>query len=277
VVYSKETEWLYSNLLKVTLPEKIYVANTAERFAGPVWTALRQAGGDIGPEWLLTSKRIVSFRDLGGNQWAAICNHVRSCDTVDWAGSDDPDRRRDLVRLLNHCLREFARSRDLCYNRELDCFYFPATENLKPRSLTYRSLQQNTSRDVFAVYHKKSKPEEVSHFRHSAFSGSFQRFGREWYLQIIPTYVYTVDGHRVSRFQGDLLAGIKRFDRNAAVVGQLVMWGDYLTPTAGLFDNKYPFLSFGKPEKFQINRTINDDSWASQDCTEQKEGGGEES
>ena len=98
----------------------------------------------------------------------------------------------------------------------------------------------------------------------------FQRFGREWYLQITPTYVYTVDGHRLSRFQGDLLAGIKRFDRNAAVVGQVVMWGEYLTPTAGLFDSKYPFLALGKPEKFQVNRTINDDAWASQDSTEQK-------
>lgn len=86
-----------------------------------------------------------------------------------------------------------------------------------------------------------------------------------------------MDGHRLSRYQGDLLAGIKRFDRNAAVVGQLVMWGEYLTPTAGLFESKYPFLKFGKPEKFQVNRTINDDAWASQDSTEQKDGGGEES
>jgi hypothetical protein len=273
VVSCKEKESLYSNLLKATLPEKIYLANTAQRFAGPVWAALRQGGGDIGPEWLLTSKRIVSFRDLREPQWSAICSQATSCNTTDWAETDDANRRREFVRLLNHCLREFARTLDLCYNRELDCFYFPATPDLKPRSLTYRSLQQNTSREVFAVYHKKSNPEAVSHFRHSAFSGSFQRFGREWYLQISPTYVYTVDGHRLSRFQGDLLAGIKRFDRNAAVVGQVVMWGEYLTPTAGLFDSKYPFLQFGKPEKFQVNRTINDDAWASQDTTGQKSGG----
>ena len=35
VVYSERKEWLYSNLLKVTLPEQIYVANTAHRFPGP--------------------------------------------------------------------------------------------------------------------------------------------------------------------------------------------------------------------------------------------------
>jgi hypothetical protein len=276
-VYSQEKEWLYSNILKVTLPEKIFIANTAQRFAGPVWAALRQAGGDIGPEWLLTSRWIVSFRDLREPQWSKICSQATSCDTADWAETDDPNRRREFVRLLNHCLREFARTLDLCYNRELDCFYFPATPDLKPRSLTYRSLQQSASRDVFAVYHKKSNPEVVSHFRHAAFSGSFQRFGLGWYLQITPTYVYTVDGHRLSRYQGDLLAGIKRFDRNAAVVGQVVMWGEYLTPAAGLFDSNYSFLRLGKPEKFQVNRTINDDAWASQDSTEQKSSGDEAS
>lgn len=272
MVYSEEKEWLYSNLLKVFLPERIYVANTAQRFAEPVWTALRQAGGDIGPEWLLTSKRIVSFRDLRESQWSAICSQASCCDTAEWSASDDPDRRREFVRLLNHCLRGFTRALDLCYHRELDCFYFPSPPDLKPRSVTYRSLQQSASREVFAVYHKKSEPEAVSHFRHAAFSGSFQRFGHEWYLQITPTYVYTVDGHRLSRFQGDLLAGIKRFDRNAAVVGQVVMWGEYLTPAAGLFRGKYPYLTLGKPEKFQVNRTINDDAWASQESTEQKSG-----
>jgi hypothetical protein len=52
------------------------------------------------------------------------------------------------------------------------------------------------------------------------------------------------------------------------------MWGEYLSPTSGLFDCNYPFLRFGKPEKFHINRTIDDSVWASQDGTEQKRGEG---
>ncbi len=133
--------------------------------------------------------------------------------------------------------------------------------------MTYRSLQQSASRDVFAVYYRKNDPETVSHFRHAAFSGSYQRYGREWYLQITPTYVYTVDGHRPSRLQGELLAGIKRFDRNAAVVGQVVMWGEFLTPGSQLFSQPYPYLQLEKPERFQIDREINDVAWATQDST----------
>lgn len=260
-------------------PKQIYVAATTHRFPEPVLAALRQAGGEVCPEWLLTSKRIISFRDLREHPWSTICNPgtVRICDTQEWAETDDPDRRREFVRLLNHCLRGFTRSLGLRYHRNLDCYYFPATADLQSKSLNYRSLQQKANRDVFAVYFKKSAPEVVSHYRHSAFVGSFQCYGREWYLQITPTYLYTIDGYRVSRFQGDMLAGIKRFDRNAAVVGQVAMWGDYLTPAQGdLFGPPaYPYLRFGNLERFQVNRMIDDAAWLSQDSTAPAQQGGE--
>lgn len=254
------------------MPELFYVANTSHRFAGTVWAALRQGGREIGPEWLLTEKRILSFHDLGGRPWNTICDQVRPCDTHDWSESDDPDRRRDFVRLLNHCLRAFTRSLGLHYNKSLDCYYFPAEPDLKPRSLAYRSLQQNTSRDVVAIYYRKNEPGVISHFRHSAFFGSFQRYGRDWHLQITPTYVYTVDGQRLSRFQGELLAGIKRFDRNAAVVGQVVMWGEFLGPESQLSSEPYFYLKLGKPVRFQVDREINDLAWATQDSTAQEGG-----
>ena len=74
-----------------------------------------------------------------------------------------------------------------------------------------------------------------------------------------------------------MLAGIKRFDRNAAVVGQVAMWGDYLTPAQrDLFGPPaYPYLRFGKLERFQVNRTIDDAAWLSQDSTAPKQEGGE--
>jgi hypothetical protein len=105
VVYSDKKEWIYSNLLKViNLPERIYVATTTHRFPEPVWAALRQAGGEIGPEWLLTSKRIISFRDLREHPWNTICSPptVRAYDTHRWAHTDNPDQCREFVRLLNH-------------------------------------------------------------------------------------------------------------------------------------------------------------------------------
>jgi hypothetical protein len=74
----------------------------------------------------------------------------------------------------------------------------------------------------------------------------------------------------LSRYHGDLLAGIKRFDRNPAVLGQVIMWGEYLSPDAELEANPYPYMRLGKPERFQVNREINDDAWAKQDGTASK-------
>jgi hypothetical protein len=88
VVPSERKEWLYSNLLKVTyLPENLYVANTTHWSPATVWTALRQAGGEIGPEWFLNSKRIISFRDLREHPWSTVCDPatVQTCDTREWA------------------------------------------------------------------------------------------------------------------------------------------------------------------------------------------------
>ena len=76
-----------------------------------------------------------------------------------------------------------------------------------------------------------------------------------------------------------MLAGIKRFDRNAAVVGQVVMWGDYLAAEQrSLFASAYPYMGFGKLEGFQVNRVIDDAAWLSQDSTapEQESGEAEE-
>ena len=153
------------------------MANNSYRFAGPLWNALQRAGGEIGPEWLLTSRRIISFRDLAEQPWRTICNPatIQTCDTQELAETNDPDQCRDFVRLLNHCLRAFTRSLGLRYHKGLDYYYFPATADLQPLSLSYRGLQQKASRDVFAIYFKKTAPEVVSHYRHSAFSGSFQR------------------------------------------------------------------------------------------------------
>lgn len=271
-------EWLYSNLIKVTFPEEIGVADTQHRVPATVWGALRQAGGDVGPEWLLVGKRLLSFRDLRTPPWDLVCDGrtARRVPTSEWAGSDDHDRTREFVRLLNHCLRALGDSLGLRYSRQLECFYFPPTPNLKPRNLTYRSFQRETDRDVFTVAYRKNDPDAVWYCRHIAFLGAFQRYAGEWYLEVTPTYVFTSDGVHLSRSHADLLAGIKRFEGNAAVAGQVVMWGDFLARKGDLFRPEYEYLRLGKVERFEVGRGIDDAAWQAQDSTEQPSEGGED-
>jgi hypothetical protein len=106
----------------------------------------------------------------------------------------------------------------------------------------------------------------VSYYRHSAFRGRFARYAGDWFLEIVPTYHFTRDGHRPSLFAEDLLKGIKRREHNPAILGQLFMWVHVLsTPRAPLLGASYPFLSFGKLETFPIHVGIEDDEWIKQE------------
>ena len=124
----------------------------------------------------------------------------------------------------------------------------------------YASREHRTSRMVFRGYQKKSDPTQMSYYRHSAFEGRFVRYGDAWYLQISPTYHFTRDGKRLSRYAGELLSGIKRLENNQAVHGQVVMWA-HLLSSRSLFDSDPQFLDFDVLEKFELDVGVEDDAW----------------
>ena len=88
------------------------------------------------------------------------------------------------------------------------------------------------------------------------------RLGDEWYLEITPTYHFTSDGYKEDMFRAERLKGIKRLERNPAVLGQLLMWADYLRkPIQSLFSSEYSFLSFGELATVDTSTSLPDDVW----------------
>ncbi len=262
------SETLYSNLLKVHyFPERLYIAETRHRSHEDVWNELRRLGGDYGREWYLKSRQILSFYDLQEYPWNQICEAgtVEEFYTDEWACSDDAEKLRDFVRLLNQCLRRKTWLLDLRYSNQLSCYFFKSTPDLRPRSVSYHSLLQNTSRVVFLGYPSKRDPAKMAYYRHSAFEGYFKRFDGAWYLEITPTYYYTWDGHNLDRYYEDRLKGIKQMERNPAVAGQVVMWADYLRRGGDMFTPQYPFLGFGELMKFDMDVGIDDKMWLRRD------------
>ena len=259
----QKTETLYTNLLKVTsLAPKIYVAGTNYRKVGAVWRKFNSMGVKVGPEWILTDKQIVSFHNLTEPPFKEICD-LGTCESFDiqkWSNSKDENTKRQFVQLLNKCLREKTRLLELGFNKTHQHYYFPATKELKTHMVSYQSLRQRVSREVFREYSKKSDSSQRAYCRHSAFKGYFLRLSAEWYLKITPTYHFTSDGYERDKFRAERLQGIKRLDRNPAVLGQLFMWADYLSrSTQGLFSSEYPFLDFGQLATVDINTSLPDD------------------
>lgn len=266
-------ETLYSNMLRVShFPERLYVAQTDYRKGSEVHARLKELGAGGESEWMLKRGSVYGFVDLGEAPWEEVCDRgtVETFDAEEWAFSDDPDAQREFVQLMNRCLGAKAFALGLRYEKDRHCYYFKATKKLSDRKLSYKSVVNETTRTVFKRYTKKGNPNETAYYRHSAFEGRFKRFDGTWYLEITPTYHFTRDGRWPSAFYEDKLTGIKQLETNQALLGQTVMWAEYLSRDGGLFEPQYPLLGFGELAKFDLAAGIDEDVWRRDD-----EAGGE--
>lgn len=257
-------EKLYSNLLRVShLSDHLYTAYTATEDESKAHSALQKIGREVGQEWLLKENFVLSFHDLRRAPWSEICDQgtVEQHNMAEWSLSNRLERQQEFVWLLNKTLCEKVKD-NLFFDRKKKLYYFKPTSDLSARRYCYRSLEKKTHRDVFQSYCKKNS-EEVAYYRHSAFKGQFIRVESNWFLEITPTYFFTWDGYTRDRYEQNRLSGIKRLEKNSAVLGQLVMWAEFLvTPAQGeLFLSRYPFLDFNKLEEFEIDVGINEKVW----------------
>ncbi|NOT59652.1 MAG: DUF4365 domain-containing protein [Acidobacteria bacterium] len=258
-----KSELLYTNLLKVSsYSPSVFVAETTFRKPGEIWSFFQSIGAKAGPEWMMTNKRIVSFQNLESTPFNEVCElgTLERFDSKIWAESNDEETKRQFVRLLNQSLKEKTDLLDLRYHREQEYFYFPATKDFTTRRVHYQSLKKRVPREVFKKYGKKSDKTQIAYYRHAAFKGFFIRLDGEWYLEITPTYHFTSDGYNLDKFRESHLQGIKRLDRNPAVLGQLLMWSEFLCRPS-LFHSEYPFLSFGDLATVEIDTGIADNEW----------------
>ena len=270
-------ETLHSNLLAVRhFGPQVYVADTPFRHRWQVFDLAKDRGVTIGPEWELWGKRIVSFYDLSTHEWDYACDPgtVESFDAAEWADSESRDQRSVLLAILNRSLRRLVKHKGLEYDDRHDTFYFKATADLKPYRYRYQSLIKQAERAVFQHYPKQLRENQTpSYFRHSAFQGHFLRFDSHYWIEITPTYHFTWDGVHRYRFAEDRLKGIKKLEKNAALLGQVVMWAAFLSRDPGLFDHPSPHLKFGGLKSFELCRGINDRQWlpAEDDAAKQLE------
>jgi hypothetical protein len=259
-----QEETLISNLLPVTeLPEHLYLAHTSFRTAGQVWYHARSAGLRITGEWVLKHKQILSVHNLREEPWSQLCDPgtAERFDADEWIRSTEPQQKNEFLQLLYHCLRELLGPHDVVYNKSLDLFYFKANSALSPRRLSYPSLKNLTDKTVFGPYESKTKAGRIAYYRHSAFRGAFRRFDDVWYLEVTPTYFFSSDGRRESRYAAERTSGIKRLERNRAVLGQLLMWAEVLTQGPTLFRPDAPVLKIARPDRFSLNVGLDDAEW----------------
>lgn len=114
---------------------------------------------------------------------------------------------------------------------------------------------------MFKGYPKPSDPTQMKYYRHSALEWQFIPADDGWYCALTPTYFYSHDGASESRFSHSYLSGIKRREKNTAVLQETKMWATYLRNEDTLLTENTRILEFGELASFQVHRGITDESW----------------
>jgi hypothetical protein len=107
----------------------------------------------------------------------------------------------------------------------------------------------------------KTKPGHISFWRHLAIEPRFLLFGEQWYLEITPTYLFTRDGTHLSRFGDEYLKGIKKLEKNNAVLRNVLTWASFLQPKNDMFLVPYKLLEFGPLLQSKLDFGISDEDW----------------
>lgn len=263
-------EDLLTNLVAVDFAPRLFWAPTRFGSDKAFGAALRELDQKAGGEWIVRSKSVLSFHDLDSWPWRELCDvgAMEEFDVDEWSDSDDEDRQRDFVALLNRAMSGFVRPA-LRRDRDSGVLYFGKLWNRDRLNYAYRSLQNTTTRRVVGKYGKsKADPGKPAYWRHSGLLHRFVRLGGSWFVEITPTYHFTRDGREVDGWGGERLKKIKEIENNAAVMGQFVMWRSFLLThgTGDLVSPTYPFISFKAIDALELDVGVPDDLWTSQEA-----------
>jgi hypothetical protein len=251
-------ETLTSNLLRLHgYPDTIYVANSdvVDRAEG---RDVLKAAGHPRSDWTLRSKRITSFGSLDRAPLSLLVrNAPEAVPSSDWFSSSDRETQKALAHLLNNTLQEQLHS-ELDWNNYRRYFYFRATQDLSPKKIYSAS---SVGRTVFRGYYpRKDDPKKFAFYRHSALRRRWQQVEDLWFLELNPTYHFTFDGRRESRYAADYLSEIKRKEGHAAVRSDLFAWAKYLQDSGRRLGDESP-LRFGRLLDFSVSSGIWDRAW----------------
>lgn len=228
-----EQEEGFANLIPLRhFPDTLYIAPALSKTRQHSWFLLNQGTSakstDYVPgAWTLYEGNLYSFVDPERSRLKTIVEvgGLDQFNTEEWGFSEDQNKRRMFVQLLNAALREDLWSQGVRYYRDQDVYAFMGKADDSPRRLKYANVRVRSTVTVVSHYeHKMKNGKSYKYLRHGAFQGRFRFMGGQWYLEITPTYRFTRNGKDLDRYHENRLSGIKRFERNRSVLSQLLVW-----------------------------------------------------
>lgn len=265
------------NLVRLLLPEDIYVAESPFKSGRQAVKEMLLHDGPIHFDWVIRDRTFWSFRDPRGT----VVEELVDIDTVEAVESeavtllDDVDSQNAVIELLRRSV-EAQLSDDCFFDKETRALCFRAPGPGKNREYVYRSLQNVTSADVVTLIAKDGRDDIM---RHHAFVPRYQRIGDNWYVSVTPTFVFTSDGYRTHAASSIMLTGKKKLEKAGAIRGQFIMWRHLLMASANApaptllddpgegFDDRQR-IGFEALEPLSLPVSVPEDVWREEDPEE---------
>lgn len=275
-----QPDTLICNLLPVAdYPNRLFRAKTKLRYPSQVWEQLNGGSERAKPEWLLHDGYLYAFHDLTFPPWTKFCldSTIRNLATSDFAYSEDTNQKYVFVRMLGVCLREILGRQGVRFSKDRKHYFFRSTLDFAEKKVGGLA--------VFKGYQSKTTPDRIAYYRHRAAELDFVRFDGQWFLQVTPTYHFTQNGWKLSRYFDERLSGIKQLERqNKTHLRQLRMWEEVLRQThlyvapekpkqRSLFEEDaatspppipYTLLSFDPLAEFDVDWNVPESAWLPQ-------------
>jgi hypothetical protein len=103
----------------------------------------------------------------------------------------------------------------------------------------------------------------VKYVRHLALDRRFRRYGDIWYLEIVPTYFFSLNGYHQSKFAAKQLSGIKRIERHNDVRRHVESWSWILRGEVDLGgmapDPNRRLLEFGPLADVELDNSLEEE------------------
>lgn len=232
-----KTHTLLSNLVSVEFPENIYVAELIINDKEIIQEARTQLNfkksranksltvklalllaNQPSDAWVCYENRLFTFINLEKD--TSIFNGIVDSNNLEILSSRDLylsssiDNLNIFKQLLHKTTTEKLKLRNVHWSQENKSFYF--TSNEESRLETWIGKKKAT-RTVYEKVQSKKDPTKVIHHKHLSFSLSFMNIEDQWFCNIIPSWFYTYNGYKKSRFHEDLLSKQKRLEHNQSV------------------------------------------------------------
>jgi hypothetical protein len=288
---AKKTETVILNLMEVTFPPTLYIAdliidrdevirNSRREGKGLKWNAaprdvaqaaLKQRGLSFAVDWVCHSNQVVTFHDLRADDLAlaniidqGTAEPVKTERFYSVNGQVDEDRERVFKSLLGRCLQQTLYHQRVKWQHQDKLFIFTDEDGEAERREQWYGKKEG-DRAVYIRQMKKDKPDEILRCKHLAFETRYRRIGDRWYIQIIPDWFFSYDGYKRSFFGADNIKWLKRKENNQQVLNHFRFIAHFLKhdKPSGLFgaQARSGFMSFGETVSLNSAPALDDLDW----------------